>query len=73
MHVSTLSRRYSWSRRHVPRESPGLAAQGRRRFREEQNSAAKVNTNGLTCPPGALDQVVTTGRTRRSPEALFSL
>jgi hypothetical protein len=56
-----------------PRESPGLAARGRRRFRKEQISASRVNTNGLTRPLGALDQVVTTGRIRRTRRALFSL
>lgn len=56
-----------------PRESPGLAAQGRRRFRKEQIRATRVNTNGLTCPSGALDQVVTTGHIRRTRRTLFSL
>ena len=54
-----------------PRESPGLAARCRRRFRKEQNSAARVNTNGLTRPSGALDRVVTTGRIRRPRRRCF--
>lgn len=37
---------------------------GRRRFRKEQNSATRVNTNGLTRPSGALRQVVTTRHLR---------
>jgi hypothetical protein len=32
-----------------------------------------VNTNGLSRPSGALDQVVTTGRERRTRRALFFL
>ena len=37
----------------TPARVASLAAPGRRRFRKEQNSATKVNTNGLTCPTRA--------------------
>ena len=41
----------------TPARVASLAAPGRRRFRKEQNSATKVNTNGLTClTSGALDR-----------------
>jgi len=40
----------------TPTRVASLAARGRRRFRKEQISASKVNTNGLTCPTGALDR-----------------
>jgi hypothetical protein len=61
----------------IPAVTPARVARsgraGRRRFRKEQISASRVNTNGLTRPSGALDMVVTTGRVRRTRRALFFL
>jgi hypothetical protein len=56
-----------------PRESPGLAAPGRRRFRKEQNSAAKGEHERPHLPDGRARLGSDDGTYTQVPEALFPL
>ena len=61
-----LHRHARASRQVWPRRAAAVSARSR-------TAQTRVNTNGLTRPSGALDQVVTTGRIRRSRRRCFPL